>query len=43
MIKNTKLEDLENETELFYKIKKFLPVPQMTHLEKLSLCSGANL
>ena len=31
MVKNTKFEYLENGIQLFYKPKKFLAVPQMTH------------
>ena len=42
-LKIQKLEYLENGTELFYEIKKFLTVSRMTHFKKLSFFSGGDL
>ena len=44
MVKNTKIYISSEQNITFYEIKKnSKPVPQMTHLEKLSFCSGGNL
>ena len=41
MVRNTK--NKISELWLFYKVRKFLHVPQMVHFEKLSFLSGAYL
>ena len=43
MVKNTNLNISRTEHNFSMKQKNTKPVPQMTHFEKLSFCSGGNI